>query len=47
MLKYAAWPRAAEELTPKYTDLKAQKIGVSEYARTAAETIDRLLAPQR
>jgi multiple sugar transport system substrate-binding protein len=48
MLKYANWPKAAEELDPKYSkEFKAQKIGVTEYARAATETIDRLLAPKK
>jgi multiple sugar transport system substrate-binding protein len=45
MLKYANWPKAAEELDPRYKDFKAQKVGVAEYARLATDTVDRLLAP--
>jgi ABC-type glycerol-3-phosphate transport system substrate-binding protein len=47
MLKYGEWPKAADELTPKYNDLKAQKIPVGEYARTAADTINRIVGPAR
>jgi multiple sugar transport system substrate-binding protein len=47
MLKYAAWPKAVEELTPKWNDFRGQRIGTSEYARTATETIDRLLGQRR
>lgn len=47
MLKYALWPKAVEELTAKHRDLKDQKIGTTEYARTATESIDRILGPRR
>jgi multiple sugar transport system substrate-binding protein len=47
MLKYANWPKAVEELTPKYNDFKAQRIGTTEYARTATEAIDRILGVRR
>jgi multiple sugar transport system substrate-binding protein len=47
MLKYAAWTKAAEELTPKWDDFRGQKIGTAEYARTATEVIDRLLGQRR
>jgi len=47
MLKYPGWTTAGTELTPKFADFRAQKIGVGEYARTATETINRLLAPKR
>jgi ABC-type glycerol-3-phosphate transport system substrate-binding protein len=45
MLKYANWPRAAAELTPRYADLKAQQISVNEYTSLATEVINRYLAP--
>jgi hypothetical protein len=47
MLKYAEWPKAADELTPKYNDLKAQKIPVGEYARTATDAINRIVGAAR
>ena len=45
MLTYANWPQAAAELTPRYADLKAQKMSVNEYTSLATEVINRYLGP--
>jgi hypothetical protein len=47
MLKYANWPKAVEELTPRYQEFRGQQIGTTDYARTAVEVIDRVVVPRR
>ncbi len=48
MLKYPGWNAVTDQLNKKYTDeLKQQKIGVSEWVRTATDVIDRLLIPKK
>ena len=48
MLKYPGWNDVTKQIGSKYTDeLKMQKIGVSEWVKTAADAIDRLLIPKQ
>ncbi|HEX2033320.1 MAG TPA: extracellular solute-binding protein [Chloroflexota bacterium] len=43
MLKYASWPKVAEEIDPKYKAFRAQQLAVGDFARQASEAIDRLM----
>jgi ABC-type glycerol-3-phosphate transport system substrate-binding protein len=48
MLKYPGWNDVTADLNTKYTgDLKGNKIGVSEWVKTATETIDRKLLAKK
>jgi hypothetical protein len=48
MLKYPGWNDVTADLNTKYTgDLKGNKIGVSEWVKTATESIDRKLLAKK
>jgi len=47
LLKYASWGKAVEELTPRYADFRANKLGTTDYARAATEVFDRLMGARK